>query len=322
MNMKFYKNKKILIAGGSGLVGTNLFLELIKFNKKITASYYKSKPKNKFKKYYKKFNFLNFKDCIKATKNKDIVFILAVKQSGILNLKKNYENYINNNFLIRSNLLRSCKINKVKKIIWVSSSTIYQPYKKKISENSLNLNIDPYDIYYGTGWLYRYLEKLFLFFKKNNKIDVRIIRTSAIYGPHDNFNDKTSHVIPSLIKKCFKKGRYLKVLGKPDVTRDFVFVKDLINAIIMIAQKKTATTPINFSYGKACTIKELAKIILDKSNQKKKIKFIKNNKSSADYRVLNNKKFDHNFPYFTRTPLKKGIYETINWYKSSKKRSN
>ena len=158
--MEYYKNKKILIAGGSGLVGTNLFLRLIKLSKNVTASYFSKIQIKKYKKFYKKYDFTKKKDCLKATKNKEIVFITAVNASGILNMKKNFFDNINENFLIRSNLLESCVINKVKKVMWVSSSTVYQPYYKPITEKQLDLRFNPYEIYLGNGWLYRYLEKL------------------------------------------------------------------------------------------------------------------------------------------------------------------
>ena len=67
--------------------------------------------------------------------------------------------------MLRSNILKSCKINRVKNIIWVSSSTVYQPSKKKIKEKNLDLNKNPYEIYYGTG-LYRYLERYSFSMKK------------------------------------------------------------------------------------------------------------------------------------------------------------
>lgn len=313
--MKYYKNKKILIAGGSGLVGTNLLIELLKYNKKnVVASYNHSIKEKKLKRFYKKYNFLKLKDCIEATKNKNIVFILAVKQSGIFNLENNYEDNLIDNFKLRLNILKSCKINKVRKIVWVSSSTVYQPYNKKIKEEDLDLNKDPYDIYLGTGWLYRYLEKLFFFYIHKYKMDISIIRTAAIYGKYDNFDNKKSHVVPALIKKSLSKNRYLDVWGDPNIVRDFVFAEDLAKAILLITPKKNIQL-VNFSSGKSLSIKNLASKILKISNTKKILRFINKSKSSAKFRVLNNKKFDKYFPSFKRTSIATGIKETIDWYK-------
>lgn len=316
--MKFYRNKKIFIAGGSGLVGTNLLIKLIDMTKDVKASYNNNIQNKKYKKYYKKYNFINYEDCLKATRNKDIVFITAVKGSGIFNMKKNFDDNINDNFLIRSNLLKSCVANKVKKVLWVSSSTIYQPSKIKIKENDLNLNIDPYDIYLGTGWLYRYLEKLCLFYNQTKKMDIKVIRTSSIYGPYDNFDDKKSHVIPALIKKSINSKKNFEVWGDPTVVRDFVYVEDLVDAMINFTPKKTKQI-LNFSSGKATSIKLLAKTILKISGTNKKIIYKFKNRSSAIYRVLNNNNYNKKIKRIKRTTLINGLKKTFEWIKNNKK---
>tara|TARA_B100000029_G_C17464787_1_gene919844 strand:+ start:305 stop:1270 length:966 start_codon:yes stop_codon:yes gene_type:complete len=316
--MKFYRNKKIFIAGGSGLVGTNLLIKLISMSKKVNASYNNNIQIKKFKKFYKKYNFIKYEDCLKATKNKDIVFITAVKGSGILNMKKNFDDNINYNFLIRSNLLKSCVANKVKKVLWVSSSTVYQPSKIKIKENDLNLNIDPYDIYLGTGWLYRYLEKLCLFYNQSKKMDIKVIRTSSIYGPYDNFDDKKSHVIPALIKKSINSKKNLEVWGDPSVVRDFVYVEDLVDAMINFIPKRTKQI-LNFSSGNSTSIKLLAKTILKISGTNKKIIYKFKNRSSAIYRVLNNNNYNKKIKRIKRTTLEDGLKKTFEWMKNNKK---
>ena len=311
------KNKNILVAGGSGLLGTSITDLLIKKKAKVTSSFYSKKIKIN-KKYYKKFNFLKINDCLKATKNKDIVYIVAVKASGILNLKKNFFKNNLDNIILRINLLEACKVNKVKNIVWVSSSTIYQPFSKPIKENDLDLNSKPYSIYLGVGSTYRYLENIFLYYLEYFKLNIKIIRTSSIYGPFDDFNLITSHVVPALIKKVYSNKRFLKVLGDPEVVRDFVYVKDLAQACIYLSSHKF-TGVVNFSSGSPTSIKQLSKKIIKLSNSKKKIKFIKKTKSSAKYRVLDNSKFNQLFIGFKRTNLDFGLLETIKWYLKNEK---
>ena len=146
----------------------------------------------------------------------------------------------------KNDLLDQINCNKVKNIVWVSSSTIYQPSNKKIKENNLNLNIDPYPIYQGVGWVYRYLEKLFLYYKKTEKMNIKIIRTSSIYGPFDNFDDNKSHVIPALIKKVFLRKKYLEVWGNKKIVRDFVYVEDLVNTMLRITFNKKILKQLKF----------------------------------------------------------------------------
>ena len=311
-----FKNKRILIAGGSGLVGTNLLIKLIELKSKVIASYKSKIQEKKLKKYYYKFDFTKIKDCILATKNKDIVFICAVQGSGIKGLKDNLTNSLSSNILIRANIIEACKINKVKNIIWISSSTVYQPLNKKIKENNLNLNLDPYPIYQGVGWVYRYLEKLFLYYKKTKKMNIKIIRTSSIYGPFDNFDDNKSHVIPALIKKVFLKKKYLEIWGNKMIVRDFVYVEDLVNAMLTVTFNKKISAPINFSSGTPTTILDIGKKILKISRENKKLIFKFFGRSSASYRVLDNEKINKLIKNLKRTNLDCGLRKTIEWYKS------
>ncbi len=310
-------NKNILVAGGSGLLGANITDLLIKSKANVVSSYYQKKFKFN-KKHYKKFDFLNMNDCLKATKKKEIVFIVAVRASGMLNIKENFFKQNLNNLKLRINLLEACKINKVKSIVWVSSSTVYQPLKRPIKENEINYNLQPYEIYLGVGSAYRYLEETFMNYLKNFKMNIKIIRTASIYGPFDNFNLKTSHVIPALIKKSLSKDKSLRVLGDPSVTRDFVYVKDLAMACIFLSRHKFKGI-VNFSAGKPTSIKKLSKKILNIIGSQKKIQFINKKKSSAKYRVLDNAKFGNLFKKFKRTKLEHGLLETINWYLKNEK---
>ena len=310
----YFKNKKILIAGGSGLVGTNLLIKLIDLKAQVEASYNTKIQAKEHSKFYKKYNFLNKKDCHRATKNKDIVYICAVKGSGIKKIRENFFTNIQDNLLLRLNILEACKKNRVKKIIWVSSSTTYQSYNKKIKEKDLDLNKNPYYIYYGIGWTYRYLEKIFNYFQNYFNMDIKIIRTSSIYGPYDNFNLQTSHVIPALIKKSFDKKKIIEVWGNKKVTRDFVYISDLINFLLSITIINKKLEPINFSHGKPTTIETLAKKISYLT--KKKIKFKSKQYSSASYRVLNNQ-LANNIKKIDRTNLNDGLIKTIDWYKNN-----
>jgi GDP-L-fucose synthase len=310
------KGSRILIAGGSGMLGTHITRNLLKKNLLITSSFFSKVQGKKIAKVHKKYNFLKLSDCIKATKNKKIVIICAVQGAGIKKLSsKNLYRQNLDNISIRLNLLEACKINKISKVIWVGSSTLYQPYNKKICENDLDLNIEPYSIYQSLGAGYRYTEQMMKYYSDQFNIDIKIIRTTSIYGPFDNFDEEKSHVVPALIKKIFKKGKYLKVLGSKKVVRDFVFSQDLADFICLLINFKGKKFDVfNFSSGEKTTIAELAKKLIKISSTKKKIKFINKKLSSADYRVLDNQKVIKKFKFKKRTRLDEGLKKTISWY--------
>ena len=313
------KKKKILIAGGSGLLGTEL--TKLCLNKKINfiSTYYSEIRDKNLKKYYKKCNFLKLSECLRITKDTEKVIICAASHhTGIKSLKSNNLYLQNiNNINIKINLLEACKINKVKKIVWVSSSTAYQESRKIIKEKEINYNLPTYKIYRSTGLIYRFIEQMAYYYREMFKMDINIIRTANIYGPQDNFKKNQGHVIPSLISKALSNNKKLEVWGDPNVVRDFVFAEDLANACYKVLNFKKKNLTLNFSSGKAVKIKDLAKQILKSLKIKKQIKFQKSKPSSAKYRVLNNDLFNFYFKNFVRTELKKGIQITSEWLKNN-----
>ena len=157
-----------------------------------------------------------------------------------------------------------------------------------------------------------------MYYLNNFKMKITIIRTSSIYGPFDDFNLKTTHVIPALIRKAISRKNTLDVLGDPFVKRDFVYVKDLAKACVLLSTHKFRGI-INFSAGNATSIEKLSKKILKLLQSHKKIRFINKQKSSAKYRVLNNAKYNKLFKNFKRTELSQGLLETIKWYLKNEK---
>ena len=309
-----YSPKKIFIAGASGMIGYNLIDELIKKKYNVSGSYYKNPPR-KNKRYIKKFNFENLNNCLKATKKVDTLFLLTMVSEGVLGIKNKDVNFVIHSLRVNLNLIEAALSNKVKKIVFLSSSTIYQPLDKPISEKMLNLNLDPYEIYLGIGWYYRYIEKFLIFLNKRKIIKTKIIRTSAVYGENDAINIKKARVIPSLIMRMLKckKNQKFNVWGDPDIIRDFVYVGDVTKILISAMQDKFTSHPVNFSYGKEIKIKQLAKEINKQINKKLSLSFDLGKPSSANYRVLVNSRLLN----YTKkkTNLTSGLKKTIKWYR-------
>jgi GDP-L-fucose synthase len=307
--------KKILIAGGSGLLGSSLTYLAHKKGYKVLSSYFSKIQNKSLKKIYKKFNFLSFNDCLKATKKIDCAILCAVDATGVENMMIGnlYEQNLKN-IIIRSNFFEACRLNDVKNVVWVSSSTIYQPKNRKISEKEINLNLKPYEIYGSIGIAYRYIEQLVNYYNEKYKMKIKVVRTSSIYGPYDNFSEQKSHVVPGLIKKVFKDKK-LKVWGDKNVVRDFIYVDDLAEAVLRLLNKNLKS-PINFSLGQGCSIKKLAQKINKISKRNIDIVYEKNMPSSAKFRVLDNRLSDKTIR-INKHNLDQGLKKTIEWYKKN-----
>ncbi len=310
------KNKKVLITGGAGLLGISLTKKFLSLNYDVNSTFYNRPPPKKYKDYYSRYDFNNFDDCLTATKDKNFVIISAVQASGVSGVMESPTASILSNLKIHAGLFEACAINKVEKVVWISSSSVYQEYNKPIKESALNLNLPPYDLYLGIGWVYRYLEQLATCYFVKRKLNIGIIRTSSIYGPYDRFDDHKSHVIPALIKRALKKETPFVVWGDKNTTRDFVYVDDLSLAIINILDKCCNAEPINFSNGQETNIENLVKIILELTAHDIKATFDSSKPSAVPYRVLDNTLYNDMFGLNQKTSLKNGIKKIIDWYNS------
>ena len=142
-----------------------------------------------------------------------------------------------------------------------------------------------------------------------------------LYGPGDNFDPGSSHVIPALIKKCFdaiREGRNEIIVwgtGKP--SREFLYVDDAAEGIILAAEKYDKSDPVNLGAGFEITIEKLVGTIVDLTGFKGRITWDKSKPDGQPRRCLDTSKAYKEFGFKAQTKFEKGLRETIEWYHKS-----
>ncbi len=316
-----FKNKKVLVAGGTGLVGQQLVPLLIKEGAKVYVASMDHKslvPKNVTKFY--KYDLMFLDNCIKATKNKDIVFnLLGVTGSPKTNIERP-ASFMMSNLYCAVNMLMAAKISNVKRYLYTSTYGVYSP-SPIMKENSVWKTF-PSEHDKFAGWAKRIGELQVEAFKKEfNFKSLHVVRPANIYGPFGNFDPTNSMVVSSLIKRFFDEENPLIVWGDGSAIRDFVYSKDVAKAMIQV-MKKNIQVPINIGSGKGTSIKKLAMTILQSYYllNKPKVIFDKTKPSGDKKRVLDTslaKKYKIN----CKTKLSDGIMKTIEWYLKNKRNS-
>ena len=314
--MDFVKGEKVLVTGGTGLLGTSLTRRLIALGAIVTSSRFERSPAVDLEPYYKRYDFTNYADCVDATAGQDYVLICAVQASGVTGMTDSPTSSILPNLAIHAGLLEACMQNGVERAVWVSSSTVYQEADHPIREDELNLNLPTFQLYQGVGWVYRYLEKLAKCYQDKSKLNIGVIRTTNIYGPYDHFDDQKSHVIPALIKRALRKEEPYVVWGNGHTVRDFIYVDDLVEGVLRVLKNDCNADPINISSGKPVSIRELVDIILKVCDHPVTPKYDSTKPTAVPYRVLDNSKADAILGLIHRTSLEDGIRKTVNWYTS------
>lgn len=261
------KNKKVLITGAEGFIGSHLTEELVKLGAKVTV-FVKGNLENIS--HLKDKIIIVRKDITKnlEIEKYDVVFHLAAF-IGIKGAMDNPQKVFNVNTYGTLNLLNACK-GKVKKFIYLNTLGVYGNSKQiPVNEEQPTIPTELYAASKLAG------ENFVLAFGTVYDMDNIVIRSFNVYGPKQN----EIFVIPSIMKQCFKKNTVK--LGNLKSTRDFVFVKDVVDALIFIAKKGKSNNIYNVGTGVETSIGDLAKKIINLIDKKVGLKNIKNKRRNV-----------------------------------------
>ena len=309
----FYKNKKILITGGTGLIGIQLSKELHRLGAKITVV---SLERNL--ELPKKINFLKtdlrkLENCIKVTKNMDYVFHLAgIKGSPKMTKMKPYS-FMTPMMMFNINMLDASRVNKVKRFLYTSSIGVYNP-SKIMKEKDVWNTFPSYNDWYS-GWAKRVgelqAEAYEIQYKWKN---ISIVRPANVYGPYDNFDPENAMVIPSLISRASSGERPLKVWGDGSPIRDFIYSEDVASGMMKVMEL-AYNKPVNLGSGNGVTIREIADNIANLMPDKCEVIWDTSKPSGDKKRIMNTERAE-SIGIKPEISLHEGIKKTIEWYNS------
>ena len=313
--MADYKNHKIYIAGHKGMVGSAIKREL------ESAGY-----KNLV---YKDFSELDLTRQYEVEKFFDkekplVVFIAAAKVGGILANNTYRAEFIYDNLMIESNLINASYKSGVQKLIFLGSSCIYpklapQPLKEEyLLSDYLEFTNEPYAVAKIAGI------KLCENYYRQFGCNFYSAMPTNLYGPNDNYNLETSHVLPALIRKFHeaKKSDKPEVIlwGTGNPKREFLYVHDLAGAMRFLLENieakdiyENGISHINIGTGEDLTITELADLIAGITGFKGKIIY-DNSRPDGTPRKLMDVSRINKLGWNYKTSLKDGIKKAYNWY--------
>ena len=315
-----YKNNKIYIAGHKGMVGSAITREL------ESAGYTNL--------IYKDFSELDLTRQVEVEKFFDeekpqVVIIAAAKVGGILANNTYRAEFIYDNLMIESNLINSSHKSGVQKLIFLGSSCIYpklakQPLKEEyLLSDYLEFTNEPYAVAKIAGI------KLCENYYRQYGSNFYSAMPTNLYGPNDNFNLETSHVLPALIRKFHeaKEGNKTEVIlwgtGKPK--REFLYVEDLAEAMRFLLENieakdiyENGISHINVGTGEDLTIAELAGVISEIVGFKGKINYDSSKPDGTPRKLMDVSRIN-NLGWKYKTSLQEGIKKAYNWYLDNKK---
>ena len=318
----------ILVAGGSGFVGSNTLEFLLKKNIKINATYFKNKPvikSNKIK--YIKADLSCYKTCLNLSKDIKHIYMFAghvFSQASLIN-PQNIN--ISKNILINLNMAKAAIENKVKSYCWLSSCTGYPDDNKNIVEQDFFKKDPPFN-YFIPGWQSRFLEKIIYYYSKSSSSNTKIItiRPTEIFGEFDDFDYKTCHALPAYIRRIVeardtKAEKRIIVTGNFLKKKNYIYANDLVSIIykLMHMKQKKKYECFNICSKFYYSLKELLEIIMNiEHNYKLKLVFEKNIKKVKDLRSFSNKKIIKKTLFNEKNNMKNNLKKLLNWFSLNK----
>ncbi len=312
----FFKDKKVVVTGGSGFIGTHFLKELVNRGARVRTSTNNAQLQFESDELivYNGLNLLSLNDCLKLTEDADYVIHCAGEVAHPSSVPTDVQISLKQLNLI-GNVLESCAKNGVKRFLDLNSSTGYPDIRRPLTEDEYWVD-EPYKSYYGYGWMRRYREKLMEHVSKFSGLEIALARCTAIFGPHDNFDPKTCHVVPALIKRVLDDENPFTAWGSPDVVRDFLYVKDVVDGALLILEKGESMRPYNLGYGGGITIGEILDTILKVTGKTPEIVWDNTKPTTIPYRAVSTDRIQNELGFKPKYTFEEGIRETIEYYKN------
>lgn len=305
-------DQKILLTGGSGFLG--------QYVKKYLISCGVS-SENIYSPTHEEVDFTDTSQIGKSLQGIETVIHLAAKVGGIgFNRDKPGELYYDN-IIMGTHLMEESRKAGIKKFVAIGTVCAYPKFTPVPFKES--------DLWIGypeeTNAPYGLAKKMLLVqaqaYRQQYGFNAIYLLPVNLYGPGDNFDPSSSHVIPALIKKSIEAKEMgsptMDVWGTGSASREFLYVDDAAKAIVMATDKYDGTDPVNLGSGMEITIKELVETINEIVGYKGKVVWDSTKPNGQPRRCLDTSKAEKEFGFKATTDFKTGLKNTIEWYKAN-----
>jgi len=303
------KNKEILLTGGAGFLGSYVEDKLLKRG---------VKPENIFIPRSLPHDLREKDVCRAVTEGKDIVIHLAGNVGGIGYNRKYPGTLLYDNLMMGIQLMDAARQSNVEKFIAIGTVCAYPKFTEVpfLEENLWSGYPEETNAPYG-------LAKLMLLeqaraYRRQYGFNAIYLLPVNLYGPRDNFDEDTSHVIPALIKKVAnakkEEKEYIEAWGDGSASREFLFVEDAAEAIVLATERYDQPDPINLGSGMEISIKDLVTLICKLMEYEGEIRWDPSKPNGQPRRCLDTSKAEKEFEFKAATNFRTGLKKTIEWY--------
>jgi len=310
--MSFWKNKRILITGGAGFLGSKITAQL--HEKGVTDDQLVI-PRSS------NVDLRRWESCVQSVKGCDVVIHLAAKVGGIGYNQNNPGKLFYDNAIMGIQMTEAARQEGVDKCVIAGTICAYPKFTPvPFKEDKL------WDGYpEETNAPYGLAKKMLLVQSQAYRVEYSFnsiyLLPVNLYGPGDNFDPASSHVIPALIKKFVDAKRagnpYVDVWGTGSASREFLYVDDAARGIILATEQYDKPEPVNLGSGMEITIRDLANLIREKTGYSGEIRWDRSKPDGQPKRSLDVSRAEREFGFRASVPFSEGLDRTIVWYEEN-----
>jgi len=310
--MNFWQEKKVVVTGGAGFLGSFVLEKLMSRG-----------CQHIFVPRIEEYNLVEMESVERLYKdaNPDIVIHLAAKVGGIGANRENPGSFFYENLIMGIQMIEIGRQFGIEKFVTLGTICSYPkftpvPFKE---ENIWNGYPEETNAPYGLA------KKMLLVqsqaYRQQYGFNSICLFPVNLYGPRDNFNPDSSHVIPALIKKCvdaMKAGKkQVEIWGTGQPTREFLYVEDCAEAILLATEKYNKSEPVNIGAGFEITIKNLVNLICQLTGFEGEIIWDATKPDGQPRRCLDTTRAFKEFGFKAKTNFETGLKRTIEWYEDT-----
>jgi len=315
--------KMIFVAGATGLTGASVVKCLTRQYPaaRIRATYHTTPPFFSHERIdYVRADLTHRQDCRNASAGCQYAVLAAATTGGAQVAKAEPARQMTDNLVMDAMMLEAMQAEGVKRVIYLSSATVYQPFDGYIREEDLDWNLDPHESYLGVGWAKRSAEKLCQFWHEKYGMEILIVRCANIYGPYAKFDPHTSNFIPALVRKAVDRMDPFEVWGDAHVVRDVIYVDDVAHVVSLLLDKRDIPFGIfNLGCGKVTTVGEVVDIVLHHAAHcPQRVMYTGHLPTTIGFRALNCDKIKQTLDWAPAHTVGEGISLTLDWWRSNK----
>ena len=315
MTSEFWMDKRVCVTGGAGFLGKYI-VEMLK----------NREAKDIFIPLIQDYNLTEIEDIHRMydDSNPDIVIHLAASVGGIGANLAHPADFFYDNLMMGVQLIHQAYKRQIEKFVALGTICAYPKFTPVPFKEEDLWNGYPEE----TNAPYGLAKKMLLVqaqaYRQQYGYNAIFLLPVNLYGPGDNFNPNSSHVIPALIRKCIEakaKGEEeIVVWGDGTPTREFIYVEDAAKGILLASEKYNGSEPVNIGSGYEISIKDLAELIVQLTGYKGNLVLDKSKPNGQPRRGLDVSRAEQYFGFRAQMEFKEGLQRTIDWYVQNRQR--